>query len=69
MSLTYIVLNLLLQNELGRKKKESDSYDKMINVLLIQMEALYMHFRITKIENHVREESSYFFFWNNNLLF
>ena len=49
MSLTYIVLNLLLQNELARKKKESDIYDRMINlVLLINLKSLYAQIMVRK---------------------
>ena len=38
MSLTYIVLNLLLQNELESKKMESDSCDEFTKSILILLE-------------------------------
>ena len=50
MSLTYIVLNLLLQNELESKKMESDSRHELTKLLkLLQIDIAVGHSRIVNI--------------------
>ena len=50
MSLTYIVLNLLLQNELESKKMESDSRHELTKLLkLLQIDIKVGHSRIVNI--------------------
>ena len=52
MSLTYFVLNLLLQNEMEPPKMESDSYDKVIKSLrLMQLECLKIQIDVEKIDH------------------
>ena len=54
MSLTYIVLNLLLQNGLESKKIESDSCDEFTKSILLQeMKLLIIEIAIIRIENNI----------------
>ena len=46
MSVTYIVLNLLLQNEGESKKMESGSYDEKRKVMALLMRMQLLHFLI-----------------------
>ena len=54
MSLTYIVLNLLLQNGLESKKMESDSCDELTKSILLQeMKLLIIEIAISRMENNI----------------
>ena len=54
MSLTYIVLNILLQNELESKKMESDGCDKLTKLILLQeMQLLKIDIKFSRIKNDI----------------
>ena len=54
MSLTYIVLNILLQNELESKKMESGGCDKLTKLTLLQeMKLLKIDIKLSRIINDI----------------
>ena len=57
MSLTYIVLNILLQNELESKKMESDGCDELTKLTLLQeMQLLKIDIKLSRIKNILSKE-------------